>query len=68
MRGGDAITTIPLRKATRDRLKALGSKNETYDDLLNRLIDLASAPPPPPPRTRPVAKPTKPVVDFEAVD
>lgn len=66
MRGGDAITTIPLRKATRDRLKALGRKDETYDDVLNRLIDLASGPFPQ--RTGPVAKPTKPVVDFEHVD
>lgn len=66
MRGGDAITTIPLRKATRDRLKGLGGKGETYDDILNRLIDLAS--PPQPARTRPVSKATKPVVDFEPVD
>lgn len=69
MRGGDSITTIPLRKATRDRLKSLGRKDETYDDVLNRLIDLATLPPPPP-RTRPVQRPppTKPVVDFEPVD
>lgn len=32
-------TTIPLEKDTRDRLKELGSKGETYDDLVNRLID-----------------------------
>jgi hypothetical protein len=32
-------TTIPLTKDTRDRLKALGSKGETYDELVNRLID-----------------------------
>lgn len=32
-------TTIPLDKGTRDRLKALGDKGETYDDLVNRLID-----------------------------
>lgn len=32
------ITTIPLTKATRDKLRALGKKGETYDELLNRLI------------------------------
>lgn len=34
------ITTIPLTKATRDRLRALGRKGETYDALLNRLIEV----------------------------
>lgn len=34
------ITTIPLSKRTRDRLRALGRKGETYDDLLNRMIDV----------------------------
>lgn len=33
------LTTIPLSKATRDRLRALGRKGETYDELLNRLMD-----------------------------
>lgn len=33
------ITTIPLTKTTRDRLKALGRKGETYDELLNRIMD-----------------------------
>lgn len=32
-------TTIPLTMDTRDRLKALGRKGETYDELVNRLID-----------------------------
>lgn len=32
-------TTIPLEMETRDRLKELGSKGETYDELVNRLID-----------------------------
>lgn len=32
------ITTIPLRKATRERLRALGKKGETYDELLQRLM------------------------------
>ncbi|MEA3199666.1 MAG: hypothetical protein QOE90_1094 [Thermoplasmata archaeon] len=34
------ITTIPLTKATRDRLRSLGKKGETYDELLNRLMDV----------------------------
>lgn len=34
------VTTIPLRKATRDRLRQLGKKGETYDALLLRLIDV----------------------------
>lgn len=34
------ITTIPLTKATRDRLRALGRKGESYDTLLNRMMDV----------------------------
>ena len=34
------ITTIPLTKATRDRLRALGKKGESYDQLLNRMMDV----------------------------
>ncbi len=34
-----ARTTISLDTETRDRLKSLGRKGETYDELLNRLID-----------------------------
>lgn len=34
-------TTIPLEKETRDRLRALGRKGETYDQILMRLISLA---------------------------
>ena len=34
------VTTIPLNKATRDRLRGLGRKGETYDALLNRLMDV----------------------------
>jgi len=33
------ITSLKVRKATRDRLGKLGNKTETYDDLLNRLMD-----------------------------
>ena len=34
------ITTIPLTKATRDRLRGLGKKGESYDQLLNRMMDV----------------------------
>ena len=34
-----AITTVPLTKTTRDRLRSLGKKGESYDALLNRLMD-----------------------------
>ena len=33
------VTTIKVRPETRDRLKAVGTKGETYDALLNRLLD-----------------------------
>jgi hypothetical protein len=33
------ITTIQLKKNTRERLLEIGMKKETYDDLINRLID-----------------------------
>jgi len=33
------ITTIQLSKNTRERLLEIGMKKETYDDLINRLID-----------------------------
>jgi hypothetical protein len=32
------ITTVKVRKATRDRLAKLGNKTETFDDIINRLI------------------------------
>ncbi len=34
------MTTIPIKKETRDMLKELGKKGETYDDIIRRLIDL----------------------------
>ena len=34
-------TTIPLEKETRERLRSLGRKGETYDQVLKRLISLA---------------------------
>ena len=35
------LTTIPLSKETRDDLKMCGYKEETYDEILQRLIELA---------------------------
>ena len=32
------ITTILIKKETRDMLKEFGKKSETYDDLLRRLL------------------------------
>ena len=32
-------TTIKIMKATRDVLKSIGKKGETYDDIVNRLLD-----------------------------
>lgn len=37
----DDMTTIPLRKGTRDLLKEIGKKSETYDDIILRLIKLS---------------------------
>ncbi len=38
-----SLTTIPVSKETRDRLKRLASKGETYDGLLHRLIETVEA-------------------------
>jgi hypothetical protein len=35
------VTTIQISKITRDRLRKLGRKGETYDQVLNRLIEMA---------------------------
>ena len=35
------ITTIPLKKKTRDKLKKLGQKGETYDSVIKKLILIA---------------------------
>ena len=32
-------TTIKLRYETRNRLKTLGSKDQTYDDIVNNILD-----------------------------
>jgi len=33
-------TTIALSEMVRDRLKSLGSKGETYDEILARILDI----------------------------
>jgi hypothetical protein len=33
-------STILIRQVTRDRLKKVARKDQTYDDLINQLIDL----------------------------
>jgi hypothetical protein len=35
------LTTIPLRRETRDRLRQLGRKGETYDDVVIRILEQA---------------------------
>jgi hypothetical protein len=35
------VTTIPLEKETRERLRSFGKKGETYDQILKRLMSLA---------------------------
>lgn len=35
----DEMTMIPVKKSTRERLKDVGKKGETYDEIINRLID-----------------------------
>jgi len=32
------LTTVKIRKETRERLAEIGSKKETYDDVIQRLI------------------------------
>ena len=36
-----ATTTIPIERDTRDRLRSLGKKGETYDQILKRLMSSA---------------------------
>lgn len=35
------LTTIQIEKETREELKKLGQKGETYNDILERMIELA---------------------------
>jgi len=32
-------TTISIEMVTKDRLKDIGKKGETYDEIINRLVD-----------------------------
>ena len=38
----EGVTTIQLEKKTRDRLMDLGKKGESYDDIINKLVDFWS--------------------------
>jgi hypothetical protein len=39
------VAVIQLRKATRKRLQDVGKKGETYDSIVNRLLDSGSCAP-----------------------
>jgi len=39
MSSSKQITTIQLSPKTRERLRELGKKGETYDEIINKLID-----------------------------
>lgn len=39
--GQEDVTTIQLSRETRDQLKDLGKKGETYDEIVRRLLKLA---------------------------
>lgn len=39
MRKTREITTIPVRKTTKEMLKTLGLKGQTYDEILMRLME-----------------------------
>lgn len=34
-----AVTSLRVRRQTRDRLSEIGSKDETFDEIVERLID-----------------------------
>jgi hypothetical protein len=38
----EGVTTIQLEKPTRNRLMGLGKKGESYDQIINKLIDFWS--------------------------
>ena len=35
------VTTIPIHKKTRERLRSFGYKGETYDEIVERLMEKA---------------------------
>jgi len=37
----DHLVTIAIRLSTRQRLKAFGKMNDTYDSVINKLLDMA---------------------------
>ncbi len=37
-----ALTTIQIEKGTREKLKRFGMKDETYDQILKKLMDIAA--------------------------
>jgi len=40
---GKDITTIQISKTLRDKLKELGKKGETYNEIIERLLKLAES-------------------------
>jgi len=44
----DQLVTIAIRLSTRQRLKAFGKMNDTYDSVINKLLDMAEAQAQPP--------------------
>jgi hypothetical protein len=36
----EGVTTIQLEMKTRDRLMSIGRKGETYDEIINKLVDM----------------------------
>jgi hypothetical protein len=39
IRTGEHITTVQILKTTRKRLNSIGTKAQSYDDIINQLID-----------------------------
>jgi len=39
----DQLVNIAIRLSTRQRLKAFGKMNDTYDSVINKLLDMAEA-------------------------
>lgn len=37
-----SLTTIQLEKETREKLKQFGTKDETYNEIVNKLIEIAA--------------------------
>ena len=37
----DQLATIAIRLSTRQRLKAFGTMTDTYDSVINKLLDMA---------------------------